>query len=141
MTSFKKDYDFWIESENKILAHLNKAGYKIEPHKEEMSVLDFIMTADDKKVNIELKTRRCTKDAYVSTLIWANKLSEAWNKFYKHWEETLFLFSYMDWLYYINPFDFIPKRDFRLQRWDRGINSAKWWLYYDTKNLKEIFKI
>ncbi len=138
--NFKEDYKFWTENEIKILEYLKSRGYKIEAKEDKMSVLDFVMDKDGKNVNIELKTRRCNRDTYKDTLIWANKLAEAYNKFYKNWEETLFFFSYKDWLFYINPFDSIPRREFKLQRWDRWIDKPKWWLYFNTLNLKKIWK-
>jgi hypothetical protein len=89
-------------------------------------------------VSIELKTRRCESTAYEDTLIWSNKLGEAWNRFYKNWEETLFFFQFIDWLFYINALDYLPKREYKLQRWDRGIDSKKGWIYF---NLKDLIKI
>lgn len=136
--SFKKDYDFGTWNEIKILEYLKGRGYIIEAKDDKMSILDFVMSAEGKKVNIELKSRRCDKDTYPDTLIGANKLAEAYNKFYKNWEETLFFFSYKDWLYYINPLNYIPRREYKLQRWDRWIDKPKWWLYYLTNNLEKI---
>lgn len=136
---FKKDYNFGVENEEKVIAYLKSAWYTVEESKDDMSIHDFKITHNWNKVNIELKTRRCNKDTYEDTLIGANKLGEAWNKFYSKGQETLFFFSYEDWLYYINPFDYIPKREYKLQRWDRWIDSAKWWLYYKTEDLKKIY--
>ncbi len=136
---FKTDYEFGVENEWRVIEYLESNWYVIHREWNPTSILDFKITHDWRNVNIELKTRRCTKDAYEDTLIGANKLGEAWNKFYSKWEETLFFFSYTDWLFYINPFDYTPRRSFVLQRWDRWIDSAKGWLYYNTKDLKKIF--
>lgn len=139
MSWISKDYSFWIENEEKVIDYLEWAWYKVERTKSKTSIHDFFITHLDKKVNVELKTRRVTVDKYSDTLIGANKLGEAWNRFYKKGEETLFFFSYTDWLFYINPFELIPRREFKLQRYDRWIDSAKWWIYYNTKDLKKIY--
>lgn len=139
MSWFKEDYNFWIESEKKIVEYLNSIWFEITIPNSPTSILDFYITHNWIKVNIELKTRRCNKDDYKDTLIWANKLWEARNKFYKLWEETLFFFAYEDWLYYINPLDNIGRREYKLQRWDRGIDSKKWWLYYNVEDLIKIY--
>lgn len=137
---FMEDYNFGVESEVKIIEYLEWLWYKVEAPTTTTSIHDFIIYTEKwNKVNIELKTRRCNKDAYEDTLIWANKLWEAWNKYYKSWEETLFFFAYEDWLYYLNPFDITPRREFKLQRWDRGIDSKKGWLYYNTDSLIKIY--
>ena len=138
MTNFKNDYNFWIENEDRVIKYLKSQWYKIEKQNDSTSIHDFTITFQGKPVNIELKTRRCNKESYVDTIIWANKLACAWEKFYSKGEETLFFFSYEDWLYFINPFDYLPRREFKLQRYDRKIDSPKWWIYFKTKNLKKI---
>lgn len=139
MWNFRDDYSFWVDNEWKIVEYLRKLWYEVETN-HETSIHDWKITNNWRAVHIELKSRRCARDAYKDTLIWANKLGEAWNKYYSKWEETLFFFSYTDWLFYINPLDYLPRRDYVLQRWDRwDFDKAKWWIYFDTKDLKNIY--
>lgn len=132
-----EDLSFWKESEKLIIKAFEEMWYKVDINWA-TSIHDFKFMKKGVITNVELKTRRCSKEQYPDTLIWANKLWEAWNKFYTNWEETIFLFKYTDWLYHINPFDFVPRREHKLQRRDRGIDKKKWWLYYETEDLKEI---
>ena len=140
MGGFSKDYTFWKENEKRVVEFLSAEGYTVVAHEDEMAIHDlFILNAFWKKVNVELKTRRVAKDTYPTTLIWANKLWEAWNKFYKNGEEMLFFFSFTDGLYFLSPFDHVPEeRVFKLQRYDRGIDNEKGWLYYSVDNLIKI---
>lgn len=139
--AFQKDYDFWTGKEEEVKGFLEKTlGCKVETGDNDMAILDWKVTLRKKKVNIELKSRRATKDQYDDTLIWANKLAEAWKKYYSDGEETLFFFSYTDWLFFINPLNLVPRREFKLQRWGRwGIDKPKGWLYYDTSELNRIY--
>ncbi len=134
------DLEFWKENENVVEQWFKENGYQIVPSGSDTSIFDFHIELSWRKVNLELKTRRCAKDQYEDTLIGANKLWEAWHKFYANGEETLFLFSYTDGLYYLNPLEAIPRRSYTLQRWDRGgIDKPKGWVYYNTKDLKKIY--
>lgn len=132
-----EDLKFGEESEKKISDYLISIGYEVFSTKT-TDIHDFVVSKNWKTVSIELKTRRCESTAYEDTLIWSNKLGEAWNRFYKNWEETLFFFQFIDWLFYINALDYLPKREYKLQRWDRGIDSKKGWIYF---NLKDLIKI
>ena len=138
-SKFTKDYVLGIKNEERVVAYLESLWYKIERN-EKMSVHDFIIVWDKgKAVNVELKTRRVAYWDYDTTLIGANKLAEAWKKYYSDWEETLFFFSYTDWLYLVNPLEVIPfNKEYKLARWDRGIDKPKGWLYYHTKDLKKV---
>jgi len=139
MSNFLNDYNFWIEWENKILQYFIDIGYKVQRNGI-TEIHDFIITnKSDIPIHIELKTRRCTVSQYEDTLIGANKLWEARNKYYSSWEETLFLFQYEDWLYYINPLEFLPRKEYVLQRWDRWIDKKKGWIYFKTSDLKKIY--
>lgn len=140
MSKFLKDYNFWIEWEEKILRYLQKEWYKV--HKtENVAIHDFVVTNEQNiPIHIELKTRRCTASQYEDTLIGANKLGEARNKYYLNWEETLFFFLYEDWLYYIKPLEILPRKEYILQRWDRGnTDKKKGWIYYRSSDLIKIY--
>ena len=135
LTKLKHDLSFWINSEDSIKTIMEKKGWEMEGT-DDMAIHDFIAKKDWKTYSLELKTRRCNKDQYNDTLIGANKLAEAWKHYYKSWMETLFLFKYEDGLYYLNPLNLSPRREYKLQRFDRGgVDAKKWWLYYDTTNL------
>lgn len=139
MWTFREDHSFGVENEKIVIEYLEKLWYNIEKN-DKMSIHDWRITHEWRAVHIELKSRRCGCLDYDDTLIWANKLGEAWSKYYSDWEETLFFFSYTDWLYYINPLDSLPRRDYLLQRWDRWkFDKPKWWIYFNTKDLKKIY--
>lgn len=139
MWNFKEDYSFWINKEEEIVTYLESLWYSIESNWK-TSVHDWRITNEWRTVHIELKSRRVECLKYDDTLIWANKLGEAWNKYYKDWEETLFFFSYTDWLYYINPLNIIPNnREYKKFRWDRWeFDKPKWWVLYNVRDLKKI---
>jgi len=136
--TFLEDYSFWIESEEKIIQWFISNGYTVERN-DKTAIHDFSFSFKGRKVNVELKTRKCLSSSYPDTLIGANKMGEAWNKFYTEGEETLFLFAFDDGLYYIAPLNYLPRKEFKLQRWDRGwIDKPKGWVYFETKDLIKI---
>lgn len=140
MWNFKEDYSFGVESERVVMEYLKKLWYNIEIDENKMSIHDWKITHEWRAVNVELKTRRCNHNTYDDSLIGANKLGEAWKKYYSKWEETLFFFSYTDWLFYINPLDALPRREYTTQRWDRwDFDRAKGWIYFQTSELKKIY--
>jgi hypothetical protein len=137
--SIKKDLDFWEENEKIVLDYFMESWFNIEKNWK-TDIIDFSITKDWNKVNLELKTRRVSSDKYEDTVIGANKVAEAYKNFYSDWEETFFLFAFTDWLYYLNPLDIIPRREFKKLRWDRGdIDKPKGWLYYKITLLKKIY--
>lgn len=131
------EIQFGEEAEKAVEQYLLSIWYEVE-RTPWMAIHDFVIKKDNKIVSVELKTRRCSINTYPTTLIGANKLWEAWNRYYATWEETLFFFLFDDWLYYINPLSYIPDRQFKLQRFGRWIDKAKWWLYYNTNELIKI---
>ena len=132
-----EDLEFWKESEIKTKNIFKEMWYEVE-ETEQLAIHDFVFKKNWVRLNVELKTRRCKKNTYDDTLIGANKMWEAWNKFYSKWEETIFLFQYEDWLFFINPFDHTPRREYMLQRWDRGIDKKKGWIYFKCDDLIEV---
>lgn len=133
------DLALWESSEDLLLKWFERNWYTIRRSENPNAILDFTLEHNWKNVHLELKTRRCNKADYEDTVIWANKLAEAWSKFYSYWEETLFLFQYLDGLYYISPLDVVPRRQHTLMRWDRWwIDKPKGWIFYKTENLIKI---
>ena len=132
-----KDLLFWLKQEKKIKTALEKLGFIVETTSA-TSILDYKITKKWKLLHIELKSRRCNSNTYEDTMIWANKISEAFSLFYSKWEYTMFLFNFIDWLYYINPFNGnINKTEYKAGRYDRGIfDKPKGWLYFN--NLKKL---
>lgn len=122
------------------MEYLKSLWYNIEENKE-TSILDWRITHEWKTVHIELKSRRCKHSDYDDTMIWENKLINAKEKFEKNWDETLFFFSYTDWLYYINPIQNEPDRlETRMGRYDRlGFDKPKPWIFYNVDRLKKIY--
>jgi hypothetical protein len=137
--SFKDDHSFWVKNEKLIIGYLESLWYKIERNNK-TDIHDWRITKGWATVNVELKTRRCNYNDYEDTLIWANKLWEAWNKYYLNWECTLFFFSYTDWLFYVNPLETLPNKiEYKKFRWDRWeFDKPKWWLLYHIDSLTRI---
>ena len=136
MWTFKKDFDFWLANEWKVLEYFKELWRKIEPT-EDTAILDFkIVDKNWNTVHLELKTRRWAKDDYPDSMIWANKIIEALKRYNEKGEYTLFLFKFTDWLYYINPFFTLPRYDYRKWRWDRwNLDKEKAWAYYLKEDL------
>jgi len=136
MTSFAKDFHFWLESESKVGELFEKLWRTVQPTTD-TDILDFkIIDKNKNEVWLELKTRRCAINTYPDTMIGLNKLIEAYKRYNKEWLYTIFVFQFTDWLYYINPFFALPRFDYRRGRYDRGgFDQEKGWIYYQTKDL------
>lgn len=125
------------------MEQLRNRGWEIE-RGNKTSVLDFYVrkkNKDGRKKDIvyyiELKSRRNWKDDYDKTMIGANKMAEAWSKFYKEWIETIFLFSFTDGDYCYNPIKEYYT-EYRAGRWDRGsIDQKKGWVFINNNLLKQ----
>ncbi len=137
VTKLLDDIEFGEWKEDSVIIKLEKAWWTEIEKTGKMNVHDYTaMDKNGRAWSLELKTRRCLKEQYEDTLIGANKVGKAYDLFYKEGKETLFLFQFTNGLYYLNPFDVSPRREFKLQRWDRGgIDNKKWWLYYHTDEL------
>ena len=77
MSKFKKDYDWWVLNENEVFWILEGKWYNVVPEENKSSIHDFSFSKWAKKYSGEIKSRRCNKNTYTDTMIWANKLSEA----------------------------------------------------------------
>lgn len=134
--SFKKDFEYWEQSEIEIKARLEQLGYSVYAT-ESLDILDFHIT--DKagnKVWLELKSRRCLSTTYPDSMIWINKLIDAYKRYNESWTTTLFLFRFEDWFFYINPFLSLPRFEYRKGRWDRGdFDKPKAWCFFKTEDL------
>jgi len=142
-TKLLHDLSFWEKKEETFVSILTKEWWTEIKRKGKMNVHDYIATSPKgEKFSLELKTRRCEKNQYDDALIWANKLAEAWSLYYKEWLTTLFVFQYVDWVFYINPLDYSPRREFKLQRFDRGnVDNKKGWIYFKTELIQPIWKL
>lgn len=139
IAKFKEDFNYWLLKELDIAEYFRNFWRNIIPTKD-TDVLDFRI--EDKNWNniwLELKSRRCKKDTYPTTMIWLNKLIETYKRYNDNWEYTLFLFNFEDWLYFINPFLSFPEFDYKQGRWDRGsFDKKKGYCYYLVEDLKLI---
>lgn len=131
-----RDLLFGEQNEQEVVDIFIDLWYKIISTDRE-DILDFkLIDSQDREIWLELKTRRCYKNTYPDTMIWLNKLIEAYRRYDRDWTYTLFLFNFHDWLYYINPFYILPRFDFKKWRQDRGeVDKEKWYIYYETKHL------
>lgn len=133
-----EDLDFWNSAEKEVKEMFELYWRKVIVQNP-TSILDFkIIDKNWNEVFIEIKTRRNEKDKYEDTMIWLNKLIEAYKRYNDSWIYTLFVFKFTDWIFIINPFLVLPRFDFRRGRYDRGnIDKVKWWCYYRTEILKK----
>ena len=139
MYKFLVDESFWIEWEKRLQENLEKIWLKVKATSK-TDLLDFdIVDSKGNKVWLELKSRRCKKDAYPDTMIWINKLIEAYKRYNDNWQKSLFVFKYEDWIFYLDPFEVIPRFDYRMWRWDRGdFDKPKGWCYYPVNELSAL---
>ena len=142
VVKFKEDYKFWVDKERDIGEMLEQKGYIIwEAHKT-TDIHDISFSKWKNLYSWEIKSRRNTKDQYEDTMIGANKLEEAWWRYYKEWVETIFFFIFTDWIYFLRPFECIPRIEYKAGRWDRGaIDRKKGWAYFATASLINIMDI
>ncbi len=141
ITTFNKDLEWGLGKEKELTEELKEMWRQVI-ETATTDVLDFkIEDKNGNEVWLELKSRRCEKDTYPDTMIWLNKLIEAYKRYNDSWLYTLFLFKFTDWIYYINPFFHLPRFDYRMGRWDRWkFDKEKWWIYYNTNELNKLWK-
>lgn len=136
-----KDFEDGKKGEIKLAEQLEKLWRKVEQQSKN-SILDFKLF--DKKwreVLVELKTRKAEKDKYPDTMIWLNKLIEAYKKYDESGVYTLFMFQFTDWIYWVNPFFALPRFDYLQWRWDRwGFDRKKGYIYYPTAELEPLIE-
>jgi len=135
--SFRNDYIYGKNSEIEILDKLRiffKADLEIVEHK--YSLFDYAA----KDILIELKSRRCTKNFYESTMIGCNKLINAGHKINKNSSlKIIFVFKFIDCLTYWN---FTEEKMKKLQiqnggRNDRGRKESGLYFHIPNKDLIE----
>ena len=94
---FRKDYNYGIESENKNLELINSFLNSKCIKGKKYDCYDF--KDDDKKIIVELKTRRCYKNTYDTTMISLHKIKKLLE--YKNYQIYIF-FKFIDGMYYYN---------------------------------------
>lgn len=137
MHKFNIDKHFGDVWEKELESLFNDMWLEVTPTSE-TDILDFkLINKNWDRVFVELKTRRCEKGTYPDTMIWINKLVEAYDRYNRDWAKTFFVFKYNDWIYFIDPFEHLPARfDYRKWRYDRWeFDKPKWWCYYHTSQL------
>lgn len=135
----KEDLEFWFKSEEEVAKQFELFWRQVIPT-EWNDVLDFkIVDKNWNEVWLELKTRRANKDDYEDTMIWINKIIEAYKRYNDNWIYTIFAFKFYDWLFIVNPFLVLPRFDYKRGRFDRGnLDKVKAWAYYKREDLKKI---
>ena len=128
MVNIKKDLQFGLESEEKVLSILQTKINKNIIKTSEFHPFDYFCD----NIYYELKTRRCSHDQYPDTMVGKNKLTFALanpdNKY-------VFLFNFTDGLYYHN---WIKDKWYNVKisgRSDRGIQELQKYFYINKKDL------
>ena len=131
-----KDLEFGENSEDAVKLYLEEEWYEVE-NTERCAITDYVLTCPNwTKSHVELKTRRNSVSTYPTTMIGLNKVEKAVELYEKHWEKTRFLFSFTDWLYYIDPLKDKYSVEEKRGRFDRGgFDKVKKWAYYDVRDL------
>lgn len=135
---FKNDLDFGLQSENEnidvIQKYFNCSLVKTGQYNE------FDYVDKDKKILIELKTRKNTLNTYPTTMIGYNKILKAIDKKIEGYT-IYFCFQFTDYLcYYIFEKDNVKWQSIGGRK-DRGCNEIKQYYYIPVNNLKTITNI
>jgi hypothetical protein len=130
----KEDLIFGLSEEDKVYKYLINIYPNLKRCKKN-DIYDFY--DDTQKLYIELKSRRCCKSTYDSTMFPLNKIKWANQKIDKY--KFIFLFNFYDGLY---KYDYTgDDKSYSLRnggRQDRGIKEFKIYSYIPTKFLKKI---
>jgi len=133
--AFKEDFDFGIQSEDKNL-ELLQTYFKCKLVKTDpMDTFDFI--DKDKKILIELKTRKNKLKKYPTTMIGYNKILKAVEKI-KEGYAIYFCFQFVDYLTYYKFEEDNTKWRSIGGRGDRGREEYKQYYYIPVNKLKSI---
>ena len=95
---FNNDYNFGIESEKELLSKLqSQFDSNLKLSSSNYSLFDF----ESNSTYVELKTRRCTKGYYRSTIVGMNKINRAIDlKNLNIDTKIYFVFKFMDYICY-----------------------------------------
>ena len=133
--AFKKDLNFGIDSEDKnleILQNYFKCKLKKTDSKNEFDFIDR-----EKKILIELKTRKNKLNKYPTTMIGYNKIKQAVEKI-KDGYVIYLCFQFEDYLTYYKFEQNYPKWRSIGGRGDRGREEYKQYYYIPIDKLKTI---
>ena len=132
------DYNFGKESECEVLEKLREHFHaNLETIEYKFSLFDF----EAQDILVELKTRKCTKNKYESTMIGCNKITDAQTKINEIPNlKIYFVFSFTDcltyWEYTAEKMRQLPIR--KGGRNDRGKKEEGLYFYIDIKDLINI---
>lgn len=143
--NYIQDITFGRNSETKSLIKIKKCleDGSIKKFNNNFSVLDF--KSRTHKTICEVKGRRNTKNAYPTTMIGLNKITEAIIKKEQGFQ-VFFFFDFKDGLYYFNmdDWDTIESHKYYCCRlggtFRRGIEESKKYCYVPVSLLKEVKK-
>lgn len=117
---FNNDYQFGIESEKELLFKLqSQFDSNLKLSSSNYSLFDF----ESNSTYVELKTRRCTKNYYTSTIVGMNKINRAIDlKNLNIDTKIYFVFKFMDYICYweFNEEEMMTLKQSRITRNDRN---------------------
>ena len=127
----EKDLQFGCENETEIYETLCAKFGKLERSKDQYAPFDFY----NDEVEIELKSRRCRKNQYVTTMIGQDKVIRRTSK------RLVLVFKFSDGIYFIEyskeKFKNYFVREFR--RYRKGVNDyLKPYVYIPVTELSEL---
>lgn len=132
--SLQKDLTFGLNSEDTTKPMIEKwIGGSINKL-DQLNLFDF--EVENKKILIELKTRRIKHNKYNTALIGKNKIIYA-NQKLKEGYELYFVYNYTDGLFYVKfNENMLNYKSFYLKRWDRNRGH-----YVSEINISELIEI
>jgi len=117
---FNNDYNFGIESEKDLLSKLQiQFDSDLKLSSSNYSLFDF----ESNSTYVELKTRRCTKGYYRSTIVGMNKINYAiYSKHLNIDTKIYFVFRFIDYICYweFNEEEMMKLKQSKITRNDRN---------------------
>lgn len=131
----KKDIEFGKNNESKLKSKIETFFKCNLHHTNKNNIFDFI--DNDKKILIELKTRKNTKMKYPTTMIGYNKIVESINKIKNGWT-IYYIFNFTDKLTYYKFEKDNSKYHSMGGRKDRGRPEFKKYYFIPVELLSDI---
>tara|TARA_R100000808_G_C2155019_1_gene166631 strand:- start:6197 stop:6619 length:423 start_codon:yes stop_codon:yes gene_type:complete len=135
MTTLGKECEWGIEQEDIVKPILEKY-FDEKLTKTENRYAPFDFYNNDKSIYIEVKSRKCNYDKYLTTIITDNKWKKG-QKLFSEGKKVFYVFNFLDGIYILeyNKQEY-PKK--KAGRYDRGRPEIKYHIFIPIKDLTQI---